>query len=233
MDQDPGYGRSIEMYLKTIAELSEPGKLVAISSLAERMGISPVSATEMVHRMQQKGLLRHTPYQGVALTKAGRRIAMATLRRHRLWERFLVDALGLPWEEVHELACDLEHATGPQVTEALSAFLGDPDRCPHGNPIPEANPRAAPAEEAHLDELSAGEGAIVSRIKPESSLVLRSLAPSGIRPGSRVQVRAVEPLDGPLAIDTPKGSVSLGAKLAAHVRIERLPEEVESEGGEE
>lgn len=229
MGQEPGYGRSIEMYLKTIAELTEPGELVAISSLAERMDISPVSATEMVHRMQEKGLLKHTPYQGVALTTAGRRIAMATLRRHRLWERFLVDALGLPWEEVHEIACNLEHAAGAQVAEALSAFLGDPDRCPHGNPIPEAGPRDTPAAETHLDELNAGEGAIVSRIKPESSFVLRSLAPSGIRPGSRIRVRAVGPLDGPLAIDTPQGPVSLGAKLAAHVRIERLPERTRAE----
>lgn len=232
MGNQQKYGRSAEMYLKTIAELAEPGKLVAISSLAERLGISPVSATEMVHRMQKKGLLKHEPYRGVALTKTGRRIALATLRRHRLWERFLVDALGLPWEEVHEMACDLEHAAGAEVTEALNIYLGKPDRCPHGNPIPQATMRATATAEAHLDELSPGQDGLVSRIQPESPLVLRSLAPSGIRPGSRIQVRAIEPLDGPRAIETPKGSITLGPRLASHVHIERLSDDSEAEGAQ-
>jgi DtxR family Mn-dependent transcriptional regulator len=225
MEKQRRYSRSAEMYLKTIAELTEPGKLVTISSIAERMGISPISATEMIHRMENKGLLKHEPYRGVSLTKTGRRIAMATLRRHRLWERFLVDALGLPWEEVHEMACDLEHAAGAEVTEALNTYLGEPDRCPHGNRIPEASKDTSLAADSQLDQLSAGEDALVSRIQPESPSVLRRLASSGIRPGSRIRVRAIEPFDGRRAIDTPEGAVTLGPKLAAHVHIERLSDE--------
>jgi DtxR family Mn-dependent transcriptional regulator len=188
----------------------------------------------MIHRLKHKGLVKHEPYRGVRLTEAGRAIALEILRRHRLWERFLVDVLSLPWEEVHDLACELEHAASLEVSDALDAFLGHPRSCPHGNPIPAEWEPAEPAADSGLDQLPAGKKARVSRIRAESSAVLRGLAASGIRPGSRVRVREIEPFDGPRSIYTPDGDSRLGSRLAAHVIIESISaDEVEDEGQHE
>jgi DtxR family Mn-dependent transcriptional regulator len=216
------FGRSAEMYLKTIAELGDFLDLVPISSVAERLEISPVSATEMIHRMQRKELVKHEPYRGVKLTETGRKLARDILRRHRLWERFLVDVLELPWEDVHDLACDLEHAADSAVTDALDEFLGHPESCPHGNPISVQRSTDAPSPDSGLDQLAIGMNARVSRIREESSPVLRSLAARGIRPGFRVRVRDIEPLDGPRSIDIGEGASTLGSRLASHVIIEPI-----------
>jgi DtxR family Mn-dependent transcriptional regulator len=145
MHHEPiGYGESAEMYLKSIYELMDETQVVPISMLAERLGITVVSATEMVHRMQDQGFVEHVPYKGVTLTQNGQLSARAILRRQRLWECFLFEELNLPWERVYDLACKLEHAAGPEVTEALAAQLNEPARCPHGNPIPNAEGEVEP-----------------------------------------------------------------------------------------
>jgi DtxR family Mn-dependent transcriptional regulator len=128
---------SIEMYLKSVCELEIGQSPVAISQLAQRLGVSSPSTIEMVKRLAEQALVTHTPYKGVELTQKGRKRAHNILRRHRLWERFLTDKLGLAWESVHDYACRLEHATAPEVTKALAEFLEHPATCPHGNPIPD------------------------------------------------------------------------------------------------
>lgn len=130
------FGESAEMYLKTIAELTAFDPVTPISSVADRMEVSPVSATEMVHRLRDRSLVEHLPYKGVRLTGAGWGKATAVIRRHRLWEVFLVERLGYAWSEVHGLACRLEHASDMDLTERLADLLGSPAACPHGNPIP-------------------------------------------------------------------------------------------------
>ena len=132
-------GPSPEMYLKSLWELSSDGEPVGIASVAARLGISPVSASEMIHRLEERQLVQYQRYRGVRLTRLGWEHARSLIRRHRLWERFLADELGLPWESVHDLACELEHAVGAEVTEALADRLGQPSTCPHGNPIPTAS----------------------------------------------------------------------------------------------
>ena len=109
---------STEMYLKAMVELSDR-EMVGIGRLAERLRVTSVSANEMVRRLSEQGLVKHTPYKGVALTKKGREAACNVLRRQRLWECFLYDHLKIEWALVYEFACSLEHATGPEVTEAL------------------------------------------------------------------------------------------------------------------
>jgi len=170
------FNESIEMYLKTVSELAAGDGLAPISALAERLGVSTVSATEMVHRLCEKGLLDHTPYKGVALTEDGRRRARRVIRRHRLWECFLVDYLNLPWEKVHDYACRLEHATDTAVTEALAAFLHNPATCPHGNPIPSADGDVTAVHDTPLSDLQPGDRGAITRIHPESELLLDYLA---------------------------------------------------------
>ena len=109
---------------------------VPLSVLGEYFGFSPVSIHEMVQKLSQRGWIVYHPYRGVTLTESGEEVALALLRRHRLWERFLTDMLHVPWDEAHEMAGNLEHAAPESVTERLAELLGDPDSCPHGEPIP-------------------------------------------------------------------------------------------------
>lgn len=126
-----------ETYLRTIYDLATSAEIpVPISTLANQLDVSNVSATETVHRLEEKQLLVHHPYKGVVLTAEGTRIALTRIRHHHLWECFLTDELGLPLEQVATAASKLQHATTSAVAEALSAHLNHPTCCPHGQPIP-------------------------------------------------------------------------------------------------
>ena len=216
------FNESVEMYLKTVSELAGGGDLAPISALAERLGVSTVSATEMVHRLGEKGLLDHTPYKGVALTEDGRRRAQRVIRRHRLWECFLVDYLCLPWEKVHDYACRLEHATDTAVTEALAAFLNHPQTCPHGNPIPDPDGAVAAHSDVPLSDLQPGDRCTISRIHPESLLLLDYLAGRGILPGQAVEFEEIAPFNGPLMIKIGSEIHALGQEIAAHIFTEPI-----------
>ncbi len=215
-------GESTEMYLKSIAELEMiAAPPVAISHLAQRLGVSSPSVLEMVKRLAVQNLVTHTPYKGVSLTERGRQRAMAVLRRHRLWERFLVDTLHLPWEAVHDYACRLEHATAPAVTDALAAFLGDPATCPHGNPIPDAAGAVSPSAAVPLPELAVGQSARLENIVYEETILLEYLARRGFVPGVRLTLEDVAPYQGPLMVrvagfDHP---AALGREIAARVFV--------------
>ena len=169
-------GPSPEMYLKSLWELSSDGEPVGVASVAARLGISPVSASEMIHRLEERRLVQYQRYRGVRLTLLGLEHARSLIRRHRLWERFLTDELGLPWESVHDLACELEHAAGAEVTEALADRLGQLSTCPHGNPIPTASGEISLLPAASLAELETQRSATVERISPESGVLLSYLA---------------------------------------------------------
>lgn len=211
------FNESIEMYLKTISELAEDDGLVPISALAERLGVSTVSATEMVHRLREQGLLDHTPYKGVALTDDGDRRACRIIRRHRLWECFLTDHLGLPWQQVHDFACQLEHATADEVTEALAVFLDNPPTCPHGNPIPDAEWIVPALVDQPLNEWKPGDRGTITRIHPESILLLDYLAARHIEPGQPVTFTEVAPFNGPLMMQIGDQTHALGREIAAHI----------------
>ncbi|OGO19060.1 MAG: hypothetical protein A2Z14_16045 [Chloroflexi bacterium RBG_16_48_8] len=195
MSERVATGESAEMYLKAICELMTTDPLVPISSLADRLGISVVSATEMVHRMRDQDLLEHKRYKGVRLTEEGRRGALDIIRRHRLWERFLVDKLKLPWEVSHDLACQLEHATGAEVVEAMATFLGEPTHCPHGNPIPTPDGTMTFRPGLSLETLKPDENCIVLRIRPETNAALSYLASHGMMPGVQVIVKSINAFD--------------------------------------
>jgi DtxR family Mn-dependent transcriptional regulator len=195
MAEQVARGESAEMYLKTICELTSLSPLVPISTLAERLGISVVSATEMVHRMVDQDLVEHERYKGIQLTNEGRLRALDIIRRHRIWECFLMEKLHIPWEETHDVACQLEHAADRQVVDALADFLGHPESCPHGNPIPSPDGGISPLPEIPLDTLEAGEGGTVLRIRPETRTVLSYLSSRGIKPGVSLEVQSINEFD--------------------------------------
>jgi DtxR family Mn-dependent transcriptional regulator len=215
---------SVEMYLKTVAELGGESEPVSIGRVAERLGISPVSANEMMKRLGESGYIDHLPYKGVTLTQDGRRLANNVIRRQRLWECFLVDRLTIDWARAYELACDLEHATAPEVTEALAAFLDHPTTCPHGNVIPGPAGQASEATTVRLAELNAGQSACVRAIAPESSDVLAYLAEKDLLPGRLVGVTEVAPLKGPLTltITEPQAEPESGREVVLGLALAQL-----------
>ncbi len=219
------FNESTEMYLKTIRELTDNNTPVPISALARRLEVSTVSATEMIHRLEDHDLVTHTPYKGVQLTDNGCTHASEIIRSHRLWERFLVDHLKLSWEKVHDVACRLEHATDPEVTNALAQFLGNPQTCPHGNSIPEAGRRLKTTASRTLNELVPGDYGVIERIHPESNLLLEYLAGHDVKPGCRLDVTEIAPFNGPIMVTIEGQTHALGQEVATHIFVKPIDEE--------
>lgn len=209
---------SVEMYLKAMLEIGDRDA-VAIGRLAERLGVTPVSANEMVRRLGEQGLANHIPYKGAVLTEKGREVACNVLRRQRLWEVFLYDHLKIEWAMVYELACSLEHATAPEVTEALAVFLGHPTTCPRGNPIPAADGSFLPMEGKPLSEAAVGDGLQVVAVNATSTDVLKYLQSRNILPGNEITVLEAAPLQGPLTIGVGGKEVALGLQIADFVLV--------------
>jgi DtxR family transcriptional regulator, Mn-dependent transcriptional regulator len=178
----------VEEYLGAIYRLRADAETpLPLSQLTAHFDFSPVSVHEMVQKLEVEGWVTYHPYRGVTLTDTGEETALSLLRRHRLWERFLTDVLSLPWDEAHVIAGGLEHVVTEEVTERLAAFLGEPEACPHGAPIP---PQARNASELCLCSLPVGAEARVSRIAPETPERLRLAAAWRLTPGRDLRVLA-------------------------------------------
>jgi DtxR family Mn-dependent transcriptional regulator len=182
--------------------------------------VTNVSANEMVHRLTDQGLVSHTPYKGVSLTETGQAAACNVLRRQRLWECFLYEHLKIEWARLYELACALEHATAPEVTEALSVFLGDPKFCPRGNPIPAADGTFKPLTGLPLREVPVGATVHVLAINATETDALRYLQERGILPGCELTVIEAAPMEGPLTLRIDRQDVVLGLLLSEFVIVE-------------
>lgn len=216
----PQLSESTEMYLKAMAEMGNR-ESVAIGRLAERLSVTHVSANEMIKKLGEQGLVSHTPYKGVNLTAKGKEAACSVLRRQRLWEVFLYEHLRIEWAKIYELACSLEHATAPEVTEALADFLGDPKICPRGNPIPDVNGAFTPLKGIMLSEVEVGKTVNVLAVNATSTDVLKYLQERKILPGHELKVIEAAPLKGPLTLRVDgKKEVALGLTLAEFVIVE-------------
>lgn len=209
---------STEMYLKAMVELSGHTP-VTVSRLAERLSVSPVSANEMVRRLGEQGLVAHTPYKGVSLTDKGHDVAVNVLRRQRLWECFLHDHLKIEWAQIYEFACSLEHATAPEVTEALAGFLGNPKTCPRGNPIPGLDGSFKPLDGIALNELEIGKKARIIAVNATATDVLWYLQERNILPGREIEVIEAAPLQGPLTLIVDGREAALGLSMAEFVIV--------------
>lgn len=211
---------SAEEYLEAIYKLGEEGQPVALSTLAEHLAISSASANEMVRKLVERELVHYEPYKGVSLTPIGQAQALAVIRRHRLWERFLTDVLGLSWDQVHEEACRLEHATSPLVEERLAQFLGEPETCPHGHPLPTVRGEMIAEAGRSLAELTAGQKARVLRVPEGDDALLRYLTTLGLEPQATIQVEAVAPFQGPLTVQVGEARHVLGRELASKIVVQ-------------
>ena len=210
---------TIEMYLKTIAELGNDGAPVVIARLAERLGVTAVSANEMMKRLGEQGFVEHVRYKGVTLTENGRYIAHNVIRRQRLWERFLVDHLKMEWSGVYEMACRLEHATSNVLAEALSAYLGHPTTCPHGGPIPNCDGSLPEMSKRPLTTLRVGEKGAIHSIQPTTTDVYAYLNRYQVLPNRDFKVSEIAPMQGPITLDMASGKVALGRSMAELVWV--------------
>jgi DtxR family Mn-dependent transcriptional regulator len=181
----------VEEYLGAVYRLrTDPDTPLPLSQLTEYFGFSVVSVHEMIQKLDEESWVTYHPYRGVTLTEDGEITARALLRKHRLWERFLTDILEISWDEAHVIAGRLEHAAPEKVTERLAAFLGEPDSCPHGGPIPPAQRVTAEQCLASLEPNARGR---VTRISPETAARLKRVRALGLLPGTRLQI--VEPME--------------------------------------
>jgi DtxR family Mn-dependent transcriptional regulator len=213
---------AVEDYAKAIYALEVRGEgAVSTNALAERLGVTPGSASGMVRRLDELGLVTHEPYKGVALTESGRRIALEVLRHHRLLELYLAESLGLPWDRVHAEAEVLEHHISEELEELIAAKLGNPTHDPHGDPIPTRELEIDEGPSESLATLEAGARGRFTRVSDQDPEMLRYLAERGIRPGDGFEVVERQPFGGPLFVRFAGEDVHvLGGALAAAMRVE-------------
>jgi DtxR family transcriptional regulator, Mn-dependent transcriptional regulator len=216
-----GTSSAIEDYAKAIYSLEERGEgAVSTNALAERLGVTAGSASGMVKRLDEMGLVTHVPYRGVQLTPTGVRLALEVIRHHRLLELYLAKALGVPWDRVHEEAEVLEHVLSEELEELIAIKLGDPTVDPHGDPIPTRDLEMPELDTVALQTLDAGQAGTFVRVSDSDPGMLRYLSDRGISPGDAFTVVDKQPFDGPLFLEFGPNTHVIGGALAHAMRVE-------------
>jgi DtxR family Mn-dependent transcriptional regulator len=208
---------TLEEYLESIYKLSRSGP-TRPSLIAEDMSVSAPTVTATLRRLVERGLITR-PDGRVELTAAGEEEALRLLRRHRLAERFLVDTLGLPWDDVHDDACLLEHAMTPRVEAALARHLGHPDSCPHGHPIPTDELDVLIEPSVTLDSAEAGTSVRVVSVDERDEAVLAHVGRLGLTPGTVLDVLEVGPFDGSIRVTMKDEPLTLARDVAARIDV--------------
>lgn len=213
---------SVGDYIKAIWELAgEPQEGASTKDIAARLSVAPASVTNMLIRLQERGLVQYERYRGALLTDDGRAEALRLIRRHRLIETFLLEHLGYSWQEVHDEAEKLEHAVSDLFTERLAELLDYPSRDPHGHPIPKADGTLPTEELFTLAESREGQSVVISRVSDDNPSRLAYLGERGLVPGRRVRVREVRDLDGVVLVEDESGETfPLGGPLARAICVE-------------
>jgi DtxR family Mn-dependent transcriptional regulator len=213
---------AIEDYAKAIYSLAHQGDgTVATNALAERLGVTPASVSAMVKKLDERGLVRHVRYKGVALTPAGERVALEVMRHHRLLETYLAEHLGVPWDRVHQEAEALEHVLSEYLEGRIAAKLGHPTHDPHGDPIPSASLELPIEETSRLSDLEPGDAGKFVRVSDSDPAMLRYLDERGVTLGDALEVLERQPFDGPLTVRFGDQLHVLGGTLARAMRVER------------
>ncbi len=226
MDSAPGEGETltgpVEDYLKAIYEIGRGSVSVATTDIAQKLSLTAASVSGMVRRLADQGLLSYERYRGVTLTESGRRAALRTIRRHRVIESYLSQALDYPWDRVHDEAERLEHAASDELVNRMATAIGEPVVDPHGAPIPSKEGMMDETVHLSLAELESGDGARVVQVSDDDPDLLRYLAELAIVPGAEVVVLSKAPYEGPITLGVSGNRLSIGPALAAQVRVAPL-----------
>ncbi|AWA29204.1 iron-dependent repressor [Flavobacterium magnum] len=213
---------SEENYLKTIYHLTiltDSG--VSTNAIADKMETKASSVTDMLKKLAEKDLVHYKKYQGVSLTDNGRLAAKMIVRKHRLWEVFLVEKLDFAWDEVHDIAEQLEHIKSEKLINKLDDFLGNPTEDPHGDPIPDANGRIIKIEKQLLSELNENQSGVCVGVKDTSSEFLQYLDKLGIALGAEIKVLVKESFDQSLRIAIGTKENAISSKIASNLFVQR------------
>lgn len=212
---------AVEDYAKAIYSLeSRAGESVSTNALAARLGVAPGSASGMLRRLADEGLIEHQPYHGVRLTELGRRVALEVIRHHRLLELFLARTLDMPWDRVHAEAEVLEHVLSDDLEQLIAEKLGHPTHDPHGDPIPSADYQIDEQQTEPLEALGVGAHGRFARVSDSDPEMLRYLAGLGITPGDSFEILDRQPFGGPLTVRFGDRAHTIGGGLAASMRME-------------
>ena len=215
------FTQSQEDYLKALYHLHGDTRPVPTRDLAQRLGISSPSVSEMVTRLVAQGLVEHDRYRGQQLTREGRRVALELVRHHRLLEMFLVQVLGYRWDEVHEEAERLEHVISERMEQRIFELLGRPELDPHGHAIPSLTGKVRPPSDRALTECRAGEKVIVQVVSDDDPAKLRELDRRGLLPGTRIEVVTPSEYEGPIEVRIKGRRVSVPLGLARAMFVGR------------
>jgi DtxR family Mn-dependent transcriptional regulator len=211
--------QAVEDYLKAIFEIQQHEDKVATTTLANLMKVKAASATGMIKKLAELKLVTYQPYQGVELTDAGEKIALEVIRHHRLVERYLAEALGVPWDQVDAEADKWEHVLSDDLETRIDAFLGHPTTDPHGSPIPTVEGYITPSSTVRLSDLAPGQKATVTEVSDHDPEMLRYFARLGLFPEVGLVVIDIAPFDGPITIRINNDEVTLGREVAKFIRM--------------
>src|SRR5262249_5276345 len=204
-----------ENYAKALYELQGlRGSPVGTTAVAQRLGVTPASASGMLRRLADEGVVEYAPYRGARLTPEGERIALEMIRHHRLIELFLAEVLEMPWDRVHAEAEVLEHHISEELEERIAAKLGEPAIDPHGDPIPDRDLAVSADDSVPLSDLETGEEGVFTRVSDSDASMLRYLTERRIRPGASLMVRGREPFGGPVTVEVGGRRHPPGAELS-------------------
>ncbi len=216
------FSQSEENYIKAIFHLSLKEKNgVSTNSIAKRLDTKASSVTDMIKKLSEKKLVLYKKYQGVTLTDLGRNIATSVIRKHRLWEVFLVQKLNFSWDEVHEVAEQLEHIKSPKLINELDAFLGYPKTDPHGDAIPDKDGNLHTIEKILLSNCDKGQEGICIGVNDSSSDFLQFLDKQKIELGQHIKVIEREPFDKSLVIEVQGKTMTISNKIASNLYIQK------------
>ena len=220
LERRSAFTRSQEDYLKALYLLRGDQRPVPTRELAQRLGISSPSVSEMVARLTAQGLVEHDRYRGQQLTKEGRKVALELVRHHRLLEMFLVEVLGYSWDEVHDEAERLEHVISERMEARIFELLGRPELDPHGQAIPSLTGKVRPLSDRALSDCRAGEKVRVQRVSDEDPALLRELEHRGLVPGTRIEVLLASEFESPFECRIKGRRVSIPLGLARAIYVE-------------
>ena len=227
--------QAAEDYLKTIYHLQhgdQGSRRVTTSLLAERMEVAAASATNMIKKLAEMRLVRHTPYRGVELTRAGEKVALEILRHHRLLELYLSATLGFPWDQVDAEADRLEHAISEEFEDRIDRALGHPTVGAHGEPIPTKQGNIETPNYPCLSELEAGQAAVIRQASDHDPDILRYMDQMGLNLGARVEIREKAPFRGPLLVAIDSGrEQTLSQDVADHIFVDPADSEPPEQAG--
>jgi DtxR family transcriptional regulator, Mn-dependent transcriptional regulator len=217
------FTRSQEDYLKALYQLHGDQRPVPTRDLAQRLGISSPSVSEMVTRLSAQGLVEHDRYRGQQLTREGRKVALELVRHHRLLEMFLVQILGYSWDEVHDEAERLEHVISERMEQRIFELLGRPELDPHGHAIPTLGGKVRPPSDRPLSDCRLGERVVVQGVSDDDAGRLRELERRGLVPGARIEVVAESKFESPISVRIKgrRSNIPLGLARAVFVEVPR------------